>query len=232
MEQGAGAGTGRGDRPFDDAQDRPVAPQKQFLQTMIVAVVLSAGESSRMGRPKALLPVDGVRFIEKIVTALKSTRVAKIIAVLGHRADEMRRQIGDLPVTMVVNPNYKQGQLSSLVAAINSIQSSKDSASVDGILVHLVDHPYINPDLVNLMIDQFHETKKLIVVPRYRGRRGHPVIFSSALFAELLAAPLDQGAKTVVHAHRDETLEIDTEDEGVTIDIDTPEEYRKHVEGK
>jgi molybdenum cofactor cytidylyltransferase len=199
---------------------------------MIVAVVLSAGESSRMGRPKALLPVDGVRFIEKIVTALKSTRVAKIIAVLGHDADEMRRQIGDLPVTMVVNPNYKQGQLSSLVAAINSIQSSKDSASVDGILVHLVDHPYINPDLVNLMIDRFHETKKLIVVPRYQGRRGHPVIFSSALFAELLAAPLDQGAKTVVHAHRDETLEIDTEDEGVTIDIDTPEEYRKHVEGK
>jgi molybdenum cofactor cytidylyltransferase len=66
-------------------------------------------------------------------------------------------------------------------------------------------------------------------VPRYQGRRGHPVIFSSALFAELLAAPLDQGAKTVVHAHRDETLEIDTEDEGVTIDIDTPEEYRQHV---
>jgi len=196
---------------------------------MIVAVVLSAGESSRMGRPKALLPVDGVRFIEKIVTALKSTRVAKIIAVLGHDAGEMRRQIGDLPVTMVVNPNYKQGQLSSLVAAINSIQSSKDSASVDGILVHLVDHPYINPDLVNLMIDRFHETKKLIVVPRYQGRRGHPVIFSSALFAELLAAPLDQGAKTVVHAHRDETLEIDTEDEGITIDIDTPEEYRQHV---
>ena len=182
-----------------------------------------------MGRPKALLPVDGVRFIEKIVTALKSTRVAKIIAVLGHDADEMRRQIGDLPVTMVVNPNYKQGQLSSLVAAINSIQSSKDSASVDGILVHLVDHPYINPDLVNLMIDRFHETKKLIVVPRYQERRGHPVIFSSALFAELLAAPLDQGAKTVVHAHRDETMEIDTEDEGVTIDIDTPEEYRQHV---
>ncbi len=196
---------------------------------MIVAVILSAGESSRMGRPKALLPIDGVRFIEKIVAALKSTRVGEIIAVLGHNADEMRQKIGDLPVTIVVNPNYKQGQLSSLMAGINSIQSSKDSASVDGILVHLVDHPYINPDLVNLMIDRFRETKKLIVVPRYRERRGHPVIFSSALFAELLAAPIDQGAKAVVQAHRDETLEIDTEDEGVTIDIDTPEEYRQHV---
>ena len=79
------------------------------------------------------------------------------------------------------------------------------------------------------MIERFYETKKLIVLPRYRGKRGHPVIFSSALFPELLAAPLEQGAKSVVHAHRDETLEIESEDEGVTVDIDTPEEYRKYV---
>jgi molybdenum cofactor cytidylyltransferase len=66
-------------------------------------------------------------------------------------------------------------------------------------------------------------------VPRYRGRRGHPVIFSRSLFPELMNAPLDQGAKTVVHAHRDDTLEIDTDDEGVSIDIDTPQEYRRFV---
>jgi molybdenum cofactor cytidylyltransferase len=196
---------------------------------MISAVILSAGESSRMGQPKALLPIDGVRFIERIVATLKSTRVDEIIAVLGHNAEEMRQKVSDLPVKIVVNPDYKQGQLSSLIAAIRSIESGENHHRVDAILVHLVDHPYINVDLVNLMIDRFYETKQLIVVPRYRGRRGHPVIFSRALFAELLAAPLDQGAKTVVHAHRDQTLEIDTEDEGVTIDIDTPDEYRKHI---
>jgi molybdenum cofactor cytidylyltransferase len=69
------------------------------------------------------------------------------------------------------------------------------------------------------------------VVPRYGERRGHPVIFSRSIFPELLAAPPEEGAKTVVHAHRSETLELVTEDKGVTIDIDTPEEYRKHVEG-
>jgi molybdenum cofactor cytidylyltransferase len=199
---------------------------------MIVAVILSAGESSRMGRPKALLPIDGVRFIEKIVTALKSTRVNEIIAVLGHNAEEMRQKVSDLPVKIVVNPDYKQGQLSSLIAAIRNIESGENHHRVDAILVHLVDHPYINADLVNVMIDRFYETKKLIVVPRHLGRRGHPVIFSRALFAELLAAPLDQGAKTVVRAHRDQTLEIDTDDAGVTVDIDTPEEYQKHVKGK
>jgi molybdenum cofactor cytidylyltransferase len=198
---------------------------------MIVAVILSAGESSRMGRPKALLPIDGVRFIEKIVTSLKSTRVGKIAVVLGHEAEEMRQKISDLPCEVVINPGYKRGQLSSLVAAIRNIEAGNDAQSVDGILVHLVDHPYIDPTLVNSMIDRFYETKKLIVVPRYRDRRGHPVIFSRLLFAELLATPIDQGAKVVVHAHRNETLEIDTDDEGVTVDIDTPEEYRRYVKG-
>ena len=199
---------------------------------MIVAVILSAGESSRMGRPKALLPIDGVRFIDKIVTSLRLARIGKIMVVLGHNAEEMRQKISDLQVDLVINPDYKQGQLTSLRAAIRSIEARNDADRVDGILVHLVDHPYINADLVNLMIERFYETKKLIVVPRYQSRRGHPVIFSRALFGELLAAPLDRGAKAVVHAHRDDTLEIDTNDEGAIIDIDTPEEYRCHVKGE
>jgi molybdenum cofactor cytidylyltransferase len=184
-----------------------------------------------MGRPKALLPIQGIRFIERIVTTLTSTRVGRILVVLGHNAEEMRQKVADLPVELVINPDYRQGQLSSLLAAIRAIESSRDAQSVDGILVHLVDHPFIGAELVNLMIDRFYETKQLIVLPRYRDRRGHPVLFSKMLFAELLGTPVDQGAKGVVHAHRQETLEIVTEDEGVTIDIDTPEEYRRHVEG-
>jgi molybdenum cofactor cytidylyltransferase len=198
---------------------------------MIVAVVLAAGESSRMGRPKALLPIEGVRFIERIVTALKATKVGNILVVFGHNAEEMRQKVNDLPVTILVNKGYKGGQLSSLQTAIREIESNADFGVVDGILIHLVDHPYLNSKLVNHMIDRFYESGKIIVVPRCRGRRGHPVIFSRSLFGELLNAPLDQGAKIVVHSHRDETLEIDTEDEGVTIDIDTPEEYRRLVEG-
>jgi molybdenum cofactor cytidylyltransferase len=82
------------------------------------------------------------------------------------------------------------------------------------------------------MLGQFGLTKKLIVVPRHQGKRGHPVIFARELFSELLAAPLDQGAKAVVNAHRAETLEIDTEEVGITLDIDTPELYRRHVKGE
>lgn len=194
---------------------------------MIVAIVLSAGESSRMGSPKALLPIDGKTFIEAIVASLKKTRVDKIIVVLGHNGEELRPKVESLGVTVVMNPDYKKGQLSSLIAAVRSIESAPAA-----ILIHLVDHPYINPSLVDKMIDRFYESNKLIVVPTYKGKRGHPVLLSAKLFPELLAAPLDQGAKAVVRTHSKDTLELDTDDEGILIDIDTPDEYQKHLRTK
>ena len=196
---------------------------------MIVAVILSAGESSRMGRAKALLPIEGQTFIERIVGALKQTPVGKVIVVLGHNAEEMRARIEHLPVEILINPDYQLGQLSSLQIAVRYLQAEREC---DGLLVHLVDHPYIDPNLVAVMLRRFSETKSLIVVPRHQGKRGHPVLFSRALFAELLNAPMGEGAKAVVNAHRDETLEIDTEVIGITLDIDTPELYRQHVKGE
>ncbi|MDE0029585.1 MAG: nucleotidyltransferase family protein [Deltaproteobacteria bacterium] len=192
---------------------------------MIVAVVLSAGASSRMGRPKALLPLDGVPFIERIVRALERTEVDRTLVVLGHNAEAMREAIAYLGVDTVVNPDYARGQLSSLHTAIRAL----DGEPVEAILVHLVDHPFIESRLVDRMIERFRAEEKLIVVPRFNGRRGHPVLFSGKLFPEFLAASLDTGAKPVVRGHPDETLELDTEEAGILVDIDTPEEYRKHV---
>jgi len=196
---------------------------------MVVGIVLSAGESSRMGRPKALLPIEGQTFLERIVAALKKTQVGKIIVVLGHDAENMTREIKHLPVEVLINSDYQLGQLSSLQTAVRHLQSDEHC---DGMLVHLVDHPYIDGKLVDLMIQRFYESTKLIVVPRYQGKRGHPVIFSRSLFGELLDAPIEQGAKAVVNAHAKETLEIAAGDEGVTIDIDTPDEYRHHVKAQ
>ncbi len=196
---------------------------------MIAAVVLSAGESSRMGRPKALLPIEGETFIGRIVASLKQTQVGRIIVVLGHNSDQLAAAIRPLRVEILINPNYQLGQLSSLQVAVRSLLPDADC---DGMLVHLVDHPYIDASLVDRMIQQFYESKKDIVVPRCRGKRGHPVLFSRRLFGELLDAPMDQGAKAVVNAHGDATLEMETDEEGITVDIDTPELYRQHVKGE
>jgi molybdenum cofactor cytidylyltransferase len=195
---------------------------------MIAAVVLSGGESSRMGRPKALLRIDGDTFIEHIVGALKDGGIERIVVVLGFNADALRREIDRLPVEILVNPDHSRGQLSSLQVAVRHLQAAQNC---DGMMVHLVDHPYIDPKLVRLMLDRFEGSKLSIVVPRHQGKRGHPVIFSRSLFDELLGAPMDQGAKAVVNAHRQDTLEIDIDDVGITLDIDTPELYRQHVKG-
>ncbi|HXG50874.1 MAG TPA: nucleotidyltransferase family protein [candidate division Zixibacteria bacterium] len=197
---------------------------------MIAAVILAAGESSRMGSPKALLPVGGERFIDRIVRALAASKAGRIVVVLGHRAEEIRQQIRDLPVTIVINEDYRLGQLSSLQAAVRELQKFPEAAGIDAVLVHLVDHPCLSAALVDRMIDAFYRSGKLIVVPCYRGRRGHPVIFARALFDELLRAPLAVGAKAVVQAHPKETLEIETDEEGVAIDVDTPQEYQELVE--
>lgn len=181
-----------------------------------------------MGSPKALLPIEGKSFIERIISVFGASRAGKILVVLGHNAKEIEARIRHLPVTVVVNRDYAQGQLSSLNAAIRTLKAEE----VDGIVVHLVDHPFLTSALVDEMIDRFYGSGKPIVVPCYRGQRGHPVLLSSRLFSELMSLPLDRGAKAVVHAHRDETLEIETEDQGVIIDIDTPEKYRQHVGGK
>jgi CTP:molybdopterin cytidylyltransferase MocA len=196
---------------------------------MIAAVVLSAGESSRMGRPKALLPIDGQTFIERIVGALKRTAVGKIVIVIGHNAAELKPRIEHLPAEILINPDYKSGQLSSLQVAVRSLQNN---VKCDGMLVHLVDHPYLDASLVDEMIRRFYESKKRIIVPRCHGKRGHPVLFSRALFGELLDAPMDQGAKAVVNAHGNATLEMETDEMGITVDIDTPELYRQHVKGE
>ena len=196
---------------------------------MIAAVVLSGGESSRMGRPKALLPIGRETFIARIVGVLEKTDARRILVVLGHNADEIRRSIENLPVEILINRDYKQGQLSSLKIAVRRLQIEPDC---EAMLVHLVDHPYIDAGLVDLMIRRFRESGKLIVVPRFSGKRGHPVIFSSKLFPELARAPLSEGAKAVVNAHRDETLEVETDQPGITIDIDTPDLYQRHVKGE
>jgi molybdenum cofactor cytidylyltransferase len=196
---------------------------------MIAAVVLSGGESSRMGRSKALLPIGRETFIVRIIGVLEKTEAGRILVVLGHNADEIRGSIEHLPVEILVNHDYKQGQISSLKVAVRRLQMEP---ACEGMLVHLVDHPYIDAGLVDLMIRRFRDSGKLIVVPRFSGKRGHPVIFSSKLFPELADAPLGEGAKAVVNAHRGETLEIESDQPGITIDIDTPDLYQRHVKGE
>lgn len=188
---------------------------------MITAIVLAAGESKRMGIPKALLKVGGKSFIHHVVDVLKSSNIGEIVVVVGAFEETIRKELEGLDVTIAFNRHYQRGQLSSLLEGIEVAQTF----SPEGILIHPVDHPLISAELVNSLIGTFDEGNALIVVPTFDGKRGHPVLFSSLLFDELRNAPPSLGARAVVWQHPDERLEVITQEKGCILDIDTREDY-------
>jgi molybdenum cofactor cytidylyltransferase len=194
---------------------------------MLAAVILAAGESRRMGTPKALLPFPAKErkqeppktFLEHLLEVSQDPRIGMNRVVLGAHAAEIQARVRLDPASIVVNADWASGQLSSIQAAIRSLPRG----STDGMLLFLVDHPLISKELVGNLIEQFYASGQSIVLPTFRGQRGHPVIFASGLYDELLAAPVEKGARAVVWAHAAEVLEIPTEEEGVVLNLNDPE---------
>lgn len=190
---------------------------------MLSAILLSAGESRRMGSPKALLPHQGQTFIERICTAFLTAGVDELIVVLGARAEEIARVVPvHSALRCVVNSRYSQGQLSSLMVGIGALSPESEAA-----VVNLVDHPLVSSATIKAVIESFRRAPVPIVIASYNGQRGHPVLFSSQVYGEILAAPLDQGAKVVVRKDPARVREIALDDPGILADIDTPEEYQR-----
>jgi molybdenum cofactor cytidylyltransferase len=185
---------------------------------VLAAVILAAGESSRMGSPKALLTFQGRPFLEHLIQVTQHPRVGPRRIVLGANAEGISGQLKLDPAIVVVNPDWKLGQLSSIHAALRSLPAG----ATDGVMLYLVDHPLITAHLVGELIENFYKSGKPIVLPTYGDKRGHPVIFSSALYPELLAAPPETGARAVVWAHSADLLEVPTVEEGVVLNLNDP----------
>lgn len=187
----------------------------------VAGIILAAGESSRMGRDKALLPLGQHSFLEHLAAVLDG-EVEPLVVVLGHHADQIEQQVR-LPAAARIlrNPDHQLGQLSSLHVALRSVAGR----GVNGALVCLVDHPAVTKQVVRALLARFQQTHAAILIPAWRGRRGHPVLFSSRLFDELLHAPLDQGARWVVRRHAEEVETLDVGEEGIVWDVDRPEDY-------
>jgi molybdenum cofactor cytidylyltransferase len=189
----------------------------------LAAAILAAGESRRMGRPKALVPFDGLTFVEHLLAASRHPRVGIVRVVLGANAESVRAELKLDAETIVVNEGWQQGQLSSIQAAIRSLPPD----ATGGLLLCPVDHPLVTLRLVSQLIAEFDAGKNLIVLPTHLGRRGHPVIFHASLYDELLAASPDVGARQVVWAHAGEITEIPTDEAGVILNLNDPETMRK-----
>jgi molybdenum cofactor cytidylyltransferase len=194
---------------------------------MLAAVLLSGGASRRMGSPKALVSYQGTSFLEHLLSVTNHPAIGARRVVLGPDAEAISSQIALAPQEIVINHEWEKGQLSSIHAALRSLPSN-----TAGMLLCPVDHPLVSASLVGSLIDAFLATRAPVVVPSYRGQRGHPVIFSAETFQELLNAPMDQGARAVVWAHKGKVSEVPTTEEGCILNLNDPDALAKWGGGR
>ena len=198
---------------------------------MIRAIVLAAGESTRMGAPKALLPDGAGRlFITRVLHTYHAAGIADVTIVTGALHGGIVRAVAaDAPrgalIRFARNADPSRGQLSSLVTGLDAAAAPGAEAA----LVIPVDVPFVAPRTVAAVVEAFVRTGAPIVRPARGERHGHPVLFARRLFGELRRADPSRGAKSVVHAHAGETIDLHVEDEGAFVDVDTRDEYERIV---
>lgn len=174
-----------------------------------------------MGSDKALLAFRSSTFLEHIIETVRSAGLERVAVVLGHHAGEIQRALNLSGVEVVVNQNYGSGQTSSLQAGLHAL----DRKDVQAVLLCLVDHPAISEDVVRKLIAAFYQSRAPVVIPTCQGRRGHPVLITRPLFAELLALDPREGANTVIRKFREKTWFEEVNDKGILVDIDDPKAY-------
>jgi molybdenum cofactor cytidylyltransferase len=184
---------------------------------MICAIVLAAGKSERMGRPKALLEFHGRTFLDNILEAISRTPIEQTIVVVGHHRREIEEQ-NVRGASLVFNPDYEKGMVTSLQTGIRSLPP----ASI-GAFLFLVDHPVVEPETIETLMQR--AARNQIVQPTYQGRRGHPVFLGKDVLLEILALPSSRGADVVVRKDPGRIIEIPVNTPGILVDVDTPEEY-------
>ncbi len=192
---------------------------------MISAILLAAGESSRMeGAFKPLLKWSTRTVIGGCVDNLRNSHVGEIIVVLGHRESEIRATLAGSGVEYAINVDYKLGMLSSIKTGFAQLSSQPTA-----VLIALVDQPMVTGDIINTLIDAWENNDKKIVVPVCQGKHGHPIILSRELQEEIMVLDDDspEGLRTLIDAHRDEILEVPIASTSVIEDIDRPEDYQR-----
>ncbi len=185
-------------------------------------IILAAGTSSRLGTPKQLLEYRGVPLVRHTVEQALGARLARVSVVIGNRGDDVRATLAGLDLDFVDNRLFAQGQSTSLRAGLLAFPRELAAA-----MILLVDQPFVDSTLIDRLVALYDETGALIVAPRFRDRRGNPVIFDRSLFSELLTVVGDTGARDVIMRHRDRLVTLELPDERAFVDVDTWEDYRK-----
>jgi molybdenum cofactor cytidylyltransferase len=188
---------------------------------IVSGILLAAGRSSRMGRPKQLLLWHGIPLVRHAAQTALDSQLSELIVVVGYESSRVRAALADLPVRIVQNDSYEAGQGSSLRAGIEAVRHESQAA-----MIMLVDQPLLQAATIDALIAAW-QPPALIVAPSYMSRRGNPVLFARALFGALSNIDGDFGARNVIKAQSSALTLVEVADAGVLIDMDTPDMYRR-----
>lgn len=190
------------------------------MNFQIVSIVLAAGRSRRMGRPKPLLELGAKTFLERILEAHRAARLP-VVVVLGPDAEAIRAQIDLSSVSCLVNPEPERGPLSSLQLALEGVAQSS------ALILHPADHPLVRPQTLEALARFHRRVTHCIGIPTFQGMKGHPVLFPARFYPDLRSADPAQGARDVVHRNASFVFFLPVEDPGIAWDVDTPEQFQE-----
>lgn len=192
---------------------------------MIAGVLLAAGASRRLGRPKQLLPLGGRPLLAHALGNALASGLDEVVVVLGHEADAIRTALApDLAAPrsrVVVNPRYAEGQATSVAAGVVALPPETEAA-----LFLLGDQPGVRPETIDAVLAAFRAEPAPIVAPTYGGRIGNPVLFRRDLFSALTGLTGDEGARRLLRARPGDVRRVETGLPAPPPDVDTDDDYR------
>jgi molybdenum cofactor cytidylyltransferase len=171
----------------------------------VTALILAAGPSTRLGRPKQLLPWGGPTLLGRVVAQTLMWPVNSVWVVLGNRYEEILEAVDFGEAGVIENPEWEEGMASSMRVGLDA--ASRDR-STEAALIVMGDQPGIDPDVVAALLDHHQSSDALAIVPKYRYVRGHPVLVARALWPRLMSLEGDQGARNLLQAHPDWVEEV------------------------
>jgi len=196
---------------------------------MISAIVLAAGESRRMGQTKQLLKWESKTMLQQVLDNLFNSRVEEVILVLGHEAERILEKVDTRRVKLVINQNYREGMITSIQQGLLALHEQAES-----FFIVLADQPGIGPEIFDRLISEFKRStpQKNIVLPTYRGRRGHPALFGLKYKKEAGRLKGDVGLRQIIREHPEDILAVEVDSDSILQDIDTPDDYDQQLRTK
>ncbi len=203
---------------------------KLALKNQVAAIVLAAGKSERMGRPKMLLPWKGSTVLGTVLQTLYDSGIEKIICVLGSARQEIEDHLRRLPfsVEVIFNALYENREMGdSIRAGFSSI-----GEQVDAVLIVLGDQPQMQSHTVIKILEAFKETGSALIVPSFQMRRGHPWLIGKTLWTEFKKIGPAHTMRDFLRSHQHEIHYIEVDNESILKDLDTPDDYLAETGGK